>query len=44
MRVKEDYIEVSLTENPDKNAIERWDWDLNQIENPNLENYFQTIN
>ena len=44
VRVKEDYIEVTLTENPNKNAIERWEWDLNNLAHSNLEDYFQTIN
>ena len=36
---------VMLTiENPNKNAIERWEWDLNNLAHSNLEDYFQTIN
>ena len=44
VRVKADYIEATLMENPNKNALERWEWDLNHNTNSNLEDYFQTIN
>ena len=44
VRVKADYIEATLTENSNKNSIERWEWDLNHNANSNLEDFFQTIN
>ena len=44
VRVKANYIEATLTENPNKNSLERWEWDLNHNANSNLEDYFQTIN
>ena len=44
VRVKDYYIEVALIENPNKNSLERWEWDLNNNLHSNLEDYFQTIN
>ena len=44
VRVKADYIEATLTENPNKNSLKRWEWDLNHNANSNLKGYFQTIN
>ena len=44
VRVKNKYIEVTLTKNHNNFSNERWEWDLNNVENSNLEDYFQTIN
>ena len=44
VRVKADCIEATLIENPNKNALERWEWDLNNDLHSDLEDYFQTIN
>ncbi|WP_440654306.1 hypothetical protein [Candidatus Pelagibacter sp. HIMB1506] len=44
LRIKEDYIEATLTKNPNKNTKERWEWDLNSDAYEDLEDYFQTIN
>lgn len=44
LRIKEDCIEAILTENPNKNTKERWEWDLNSDAYEDLEDHFQTIN
>lgn len=44
LRIKEDYIEATLTENPNKNTKERWEWDLDSDAYEELEDHFQTIN
>lgn len=44
LRIKEDYIESILTENPNKNTKERWKWDLNSDAYEDLEDHLQTIN
>ncbi len=44
VRVKNKYIEVTLTKNPNNFANERWEWDLNNDLHSDLEDYFQTIN
>ncbi len=28
VRIKKDFIEVKLSENPNKKSIKRWEWDL----------------
>ena len=42
--IQQDCIDVILSENPNKRAVERWEWDLNDIAHSNSEDYFQTIN
>ena len=42
--IKKDFIEALLSENPNKYAAKRWEWDLNDIANSNLDDYFRTIN
>ena len=44
LRIKEDYIETFLIENPNKNTKERWEWHLNSDAYEDLEDHFQTIN
>jgi hypothetical protein len=44
LRIKEDCIEAILTENPNKNTKERWEWNLNSDAYEDLEDHFQTIN
>ena len=42
--VKYNFIEAILKENPNKLAVERWEWDLNDIANSNFSDYSETIN
>ena len=44
LRIKDDYIETTLAENPDKNTKERWVWDLNSDAYEDLEDFFPKIN
>ncbi len=44
VRVKKNYIEVKLVENTNKNAVKRWEWDLNDVAHNSIEDYFHTIN
>ena len=31
LKTKKDFIEVKLSENPDKKSIKRWEWDLEDV-------------
>ena len=31
LKTKKDFIDVKLSENPDKKSIKRWEWDLEDV-------------